>query len=212
MRSKITPKGRALPVNKPADTRCKRPIHTAQGTALLVVDVQNDYFPNGRNQMSGAEAASKKAQEIIRQFRAASLTVAHVQHINLSPEGTFFLPGTLGAAIHDLAKPLSGEPVITKHKVSSFDGTGLLATLQDRSINTLVIVGMQTNVCVQAIALEALQYALQTTVVTDACAAKTPAIHADQLEKLKPSVRLIESSEVPSLLASIKIGCDTLKG
>jgi nicotinamidase-related amidase len=63
-------------------------------TALLVIDIQNDYFPGGAMELEGAEAAGAKAAEAIRQFRDKNLPVVHVRHLSVRPGSTFFLPGT----------------------------------------------------------------------------------------------------------------------
>lgn len=71
-----------------------------QPAALILVDIQNDYFPAGRNPLVGAEAAAEAARRVLEEFRGMGQTVIHVQHISLRPNATFFLPGTPGMEIH----------------------------------------------------------------------------------------------------------------
>jgi len=78
--------------------------------ALIVIDIQNDYFPGGRMELAGAEAAGQAAAGLIGRFRQAGVPILHVRHENVRPGATFFLPGTPGAAIHPLAAPLPGRP------------------------------------------------------------------------------------------------------
>jgi nicotinamidase-related amidase len=64
-------------------------------TALLVIDIQNDYFPGCAMELEGADAAAEKAGQAIRRFRDKNLPVFHVRHLSVRPGSTFFLPGTL---------------------------------------------------------------------------------------------------------------------
>ena len=79
---------------------------------LLVVDIQNDYFPGGRHPLHEPEAAARNARRLLDAFREREWPVVHVQHIALAPAATFFLPETPGAAIHELVRPAPGEPIV----------------------------------------------------------------------------------------------------
>jgi nicotinamidase-related amidase len=102
-------------------------------TALLIIDIQNDYFEGGTNTLNGSESASLNARRILDKFRNEGLPVVHIQHIAISPTATFFLHGTQGAEIHKNVQPLEVEKVIIKHFPNSFRKTELLGYLQ--SIN-----------------------------------------------------------------------------
>ncbi|MDP3696193.1 MAG: isochorismatase family protein, partial [Desulfocapsaceae bacterium] len=60
-------------------------------TCLIVVDLQNDYFPGGSMELVGIEEAAANAQLLLREFRKAKLPVIHIQHIAARPGATFFL-------------------------------------------------------------------------------------------------------------------------
>jgi nicotinamidase-related amidase len=81
-------------------------------TTLLLIDIQNDYFPGGRMVLEGSPEASEKARQILSLFRQRSLPLAHIQHISTSPEASFFISGTEGVEIHANVKPLPGELVL----------------------------------------------------------------------------------------------------
>ena len=98
--------------------------------ALIIIDIQNDYFPGGKMELCGSEAAAHNAALLLKAFRKAGKPVFHVQHISLAPTATFFLPGTAGALIHGSVAPLAGETVVEKHFPNSFRDTPLLALLQ----------------------------------------------------------------------------------
>lgn len=83
--------------------------------ALLIIDIQNDYFPGGRMELVGSVAASLRARALLEAFRARGLPVIHVQHVSTRPGATFFLPDTDGVRIHENVRPAPGETVLTKH-------------------------------------------------------------------------------------------------
>jgi nicotinamidase-related amidase len=141
-------------------------------TALLVIDIQNDYFPGGAMELEAADAAGAKAGQAIRQFREKNLPVIHVRHLSVRPGSTFFLPGTRGAEIHEAVKPLGGETVIEKNFPNSFRNTDLGTLLQKQEIKNLVVAGMMTHMCVDATVRHAADLGYKITLLGDACATR----------------------------------------
>ena len=141
-------------------------------TALLVIDIQNDYFPGGAMELEGADAAGAQAGQAIRQFREKNLPVIHVRHLSVRPGSTFFLPGTRGVEIHESVKPLAGEPVVEKNFPNSFRNTGLAALLETQQIKNLVVAGMMTHMCVDASVRHAADLGYKVTLLGDACATR----------------------------------------
>lgn len=141
-------------------------------TALLIIDIQNDYFAGGRMELDGSLEASLRTKEILTLFRAQALPVIHIRHIAERPDATFFLPGSYGSEIHENVRPLAGEPVITKHFPNSFRETGLLPLLTGKGIERLVICGMMTHMCVDATVRAAFDQGFACTVIHDACATR----------------------------------------
>lgn len=88
--------------------------------ALLLVDIQNDYFEGGNMELHQPEKAAQKAKEVLKAFREKHKTVIHVQHIANNEGATFFLPDTLGVQIHDDVQPIANERVLQKHHPYSF--------------------------------------------------------------------------------------------
>jgi len=142
-------------------------------TALLLIDLQNDYFPEGSNPLEGSLAAVRQARLLLEHFRTHRLPLVHIQHIALSPAATFFLPDTPGAQIHPEVQPLPGETVFQKHFANSFRDTPLLGHLQKLHIERLVMCGMMTHMCVDATARAASDFGFECRVAQDACAAKS---------------------------------------
>jgi nicotinamidase-related amidase len=141
-------------------------------TVLLIVDIQNDYFPGGKNELAGSVEAAANAGKLLDFFRAGKLPVVHVRHESTRPGATFFLPGTPGAQINDSVKPLDGEIVITKHFPNSFRATELLPTLKNLDAGRLVVCGMMTHMCIDTTVRTAYDYGFEVLLAHDACATK----------------------------------------
>ena len=103
-------------------------------TGLILVDIQNDYFPGGRMELEGISEAAQKAGELLSAFRESNWPTFHIQHLAVQQSATFFLPDTAGAEIHDSIRPLSEEPVIQKRYPNSFRETGLLEELKKQEV------------------------------------------------------------------------------
>lgn len=140
--------------------------------ALVLVDLQNDYFPGGRMELVGIEAAAMQAHKLLLTFREAQRPIFHMQHVALGPKATFFLPDTQGAEIHTALQPLPGEPVFQKHFPNSFRETALLAALRRAGIEDLIICGAMSHMCIDATTRAAFDYGLRCQVIHDACASR----------------------------------------
>jgi nicotinamidase-related amidase len=140
--------------------------------ALLLIDIQNDYFPGGRMELTGAEEAAGKAAAILSRFRESNLPVIHVAHESLREGATFFLPGTAGQKIHAFVQPLPEEKVIVKNFPNSFVNTPLQETLRKLEITHIILCGMMTHMCVDATARAAKDLGFTVTLVHDATATR----------------------------------------
>ncbi|MBM7062814.1 cysteine hydrolase [Pseudomonas sp. UL073] len=140
--------------------------------ALIVVDIQNDYFPAGKWPLVGVEAAADNAARLIRAFRAAGRLVVHIRHEFTRPDAPFFAPGTPGAQLHAKVLNQGNEPVVLKHYINSFRDTELKAILDRHSIGELVVVGNMSHMCVDGITRAAVDFGYPTTVIHDACASR----------------------------------------
>jgi nicotinamidase-related amidase len=130
-------------------------------TALLIVDIQNFYFPGEGPGLVNAQEASLVAKEVLQIFRNQKQLVVHVRHKT-----------NKGFGIHPNVAPLSTEKVITKEEVNSFQKTDLLNYLKSNGIIRLVIVGMQTQMCLEAAVRAAHDFGFECLVVQDACATR----------------------------------------
>lgn len=145
-------------------------MQTGPKTALLLIDLQTDYFPGGRWALEDAEAAGGKAAGALAQARVMGMPIFHVRHE--APEGFPLLAkGTHGAKIHPCVEPREKEAVIIKTHPNSFLGTNLQEQLQGAGIKQLVVVGMMTNNCVDSTVRGAVELGYGCTTLHDACAA-----------------------------------------
>ncbi|MDN3594473.1 cysteine hydrolase family protein [Zunongwangia endophytica] len=151
-------------------------------TALILIDIQNDYFENGKMELSQPEEASLNVKKILEEFRKEKLPIIHIQHESLRSDASFFVPKTEGVEIHENVKPIDGEKIIIKHFPNSFIETELLKTLKDKGINKLVICGMMTHMCVDATTRAAKDFGFDCTVIADACATKDLEIHGEHVK------------------------------
>lgn len=138
--------------------------------ALLIIDIQNDYFPGGRNPLEGPEGAAANARELLEAFRASGEPLVHVQHVWDAPDAAFMQPGTPGVEINDAVRPAEGETVIQKANPNSFLDTPLEKHLRDQGVDSVVVCGMMTSMCVDATVRAAADLGFAATVVHDACA------------------------------------------
>lgn len=141
-------------------------------TALILVDIQNDYFDGGDWPVYQMEAVSCKAAQLLAKARADGTMVVHIRHENPAEGAPFFRPGTAGAEIHISVAPQQGEPVLTKGRANSFYQTGLLEMLREVEIEAVTICGAMSQMCIDATARTAADYGFQVTVAEDACGAK----------------------------------------
>jgi nicotinamidase-related amidase len=141
-------------------------------TALVLIDIQNDYFPGGAMELVGSEAAAQNAALLLASARAHGTPVVHIQHISARPGATFFLPGTPGAEINPAVAPLPGEQVIVKHYPNAFRETELLDYLHGLDVDTLVIAGMMTHMCVDTTVRAAADLGFSCNLASDACATR----------------------------------------
>lgn len=129
--------------------------------ALLIIDIQDFYFPGGDVPLENPEEAAANAALLLNYFRENNMPVVFIRHNSKS-----------GGSIHQSVKPLEGEKVISKDYVNAFIGTGLNEYLYSLDVNSLVICGMQTHMCVEAAIRAGADYGKSCILIHDACATR----------------------------------------
>lgn len=138
--------------------------------ALLIIDIQNDYFPGGAMELVGSVEAGAVASTIQSHFREQGRAVINVQHIQTDADASFFREGTSGADIHVSMTPAPGEPHIVKHYPNAFRETDLDSLLRGLGVTDLVVIGMMTHMCVDTTVRAACDAGYSVRLVADACA------------------------------------------
>lgn len=141
-------------------------------TALLLIDIQNDYFEGGKNELVEPRLAAQEANRLLSAFREKCLPVVHVQHVATRADATFFIPNTEGVKIHEFVSPRINEEVIEKHFPNSFRETRLLEVLKKENVTHLVVCGMMTHMCIDTTVRAAKDLGFECIVPFDACATK----------------------------------------
>ncbi len=140
-------------------------------TALVVIDLQRDYFPGGNFPLPDIERAAARAEELIGLFHRHRLPVVHVRHLEKDPKVGFLLEGTTGSEIEPRVAPSGQDLLITKNWPNAFRDTTLQKILHVLGSRNLVFCGAMTNMCVDATVRAAFDLGFHCTVVEDACAA-----------------------------------------
>lgn len=136
--------------------------------AILVVDLQNEYWPSGNLPLHGINAAAANAARVMAYARVKGDLVVNIRHE--AHGAPFFVPGSAGVEINEAVRPATGEPVITKNFPNSFRDTGLSDLLKEKGIEEVVVIGAMSHMCVDATVRAANDMGYKTTTIHDACA------------------------------------------
>jgi len=177
-----------------------RPEHTA----LVVVDVQNDFCADGGffsdmgYDLSMIQPMVPRLNSFIARAREAKVPVIFVRAIYDAPYVSaswvekrsrtrsgqkLCLSDTWGAEFY-LVSPLPGEVVVTKHRYSAFAGTNLDLVLRSMGIKTLLISGVATNVCVESTARDGYQLDYYIVFMEDCAANTNEQLHETTLQNI----------------------------
>jgi nicotinamidase-related amidase len=170
--------------------------------ALVLIDLQNDYFPGGSMELVDADSAVEQAALLLKAFRERGLPVFHVQHIAKRPGATFFLPGTVGAEIHAAVQPRAGERLVVKHFPNALRETTLLDDLRSAGAAKLTFAGMMTHMCVDTTVRAAADLGFACSLAQDGCATRALQFGAERVEADK--VQLAYLAGLNGSFASVK--------
>jgi nicotinamidase-related amidase len=176
-------------------------------TALLVIDMQRDFLlPEGYAAKAGLDIAPLRAAiapvaAVLRAARAAGLVIVHTREGHVAdlsdcppyklersrragaeigskgPLGRLLVRGEFGHDFVDELQPVAGEIVIDKPGYSAFEHTVLHELLASRGIDTLVVTGVTSEVCVSSTLRSAIDRGYRCITVRDACASGDPELH-----------------------------------
>ncbi|MCL4112707.1 UNVERIFIED_CONTAM: hypothetical protein GTU68_052154 [Idotea baltica] len=162
--------------------------------ALLVIDLQNDYFPTGKFPLWNTDEILQKTKTAIKKAQVQNISIIHIQHIADPAMGIapFFNEGTEGAAIHaDILAAAPNANKVIKHFADSFEKTNLETILQKEGIDELLLCGMMTQNCVTHTALSKTAEKYKTAILMDCCTTVDAMIHNIALHAVSTRIPLI---------------------
>lgn len=165
--------------------------------ALIIIDVQNDYFPGGKFPLWNTETTLTNTENAIAQARARGLPIILVEHVADVTRGPapFFNPGTPGVAIHPRILAAAPDAItITKTFADSFHATGLEPALARQGIDKLLLGGMMTQNCVTHTALSRAAEKYEIQILADCCTSVSEMIHLLALNAMSTRIALVESA------------------
>lgn len=164
---------------------------------LLLIDIQNDYFPQGKMELVGIDKAANNAKLLLNKFRNINAPIVHIQHISVRPGSTFFLPESVGVEINDLVAPLENETVLQKNFPNSFRQTNLFNVLKEQNIDTLTICGAMSHMCIDATTRAAFDLGFKCVVAEDACATRDLIFKGDIIKASEVHASFMAALSVP---------------
>lgn len=167
--------------------------------ALIVIDVQNDYFPSGKFPLWNADKTLTHIELAIANAIKNKVEIIHVQHIANPSNGIspFFNEGTDGVKIHPrILAAAPDAPIVIKRHADSFYDTNLEDILQEKGVQELIICGMMTQNCVTHTAISKAAEKYQVSILADCCTTVDEMIHGIALHAISTRVALKQSLEV----------------
>jgi nicotinamidase-related amidase len=167
--------------------------------ALLVIDLQNDYFPGGKYPLWNTDVVLQNIERALERAKAQGIPVVIIQHIANSEMGLapFFNQGTVGADIHPrILAAAPKAPIVVKEFADSFVKTSLEETLARLGATELLVCGMMTQNCVTHTAISKSAEKYNVSILVDCCTTVNEMLHNIALHAVSTRVRLLPSSEV----------------
>ena len=175
--------------------------------AVIVIDMLEE-FVHGRLKSPEAEAIIPVIKKIIDKARTKDIPIIYVadNHLPYDPElriwGEHAMMGSSGARIIDELKPSDKDIVLYKRSYSGFRDTGLDIILRSMNIDTVILTGIHTHICVLHTAWDAFYYGYKIYVVRDGVAAFSREDHEYALKYMEKiyGAKILESSKIIELL------------
>lgn len=163
---------------------------------LLVIDLQNDYFPEGKFPLWHSNEVARNIVELIKLAQVKNMPIVHIQHITYHPEGGFFVDGTHGAQIHaDIIDAAPDAPVVIKQYADAFYQTELTDVLTKLNASKLYICGMMTQNCVTHTALSKSAEQYELAVVADCCTTVSEILHQIAIFAMSTRVQIVNKAD-----------------
>lgn len=171
---------------------------SASKKALIVIDIQNDYFLGGKFPLWNTEAVLGHIERAIADARARGIPVVLVQHVADSAKGLapFFNAGTEGVDLHPRIKAaVPDAPVVTKSHADGFYETALESTLQALGAEDLLICGMMTQNCVTHTAISKAVEKYRVAILPDCSTTVSEILHLIALNAVSTRLALTPAAD-----------------
>lgn len=166
--------------------------------ALLLIDLQNDYFPGGAYPLWNTEQTLANIERTIAAAQAEGVAIVHIQHVADPSAGPspFFNEGSEGVKVHErVLAAAPGAPVVVKHFSDSFEQTTLEDTLTKLGVDELLVAGMMTQNCVTHTAISKAAEPYQVKVLLDCCTTVDEMVHMIALHGMSHRVTLMPAAD-----------------
>ena len=166
--------------------------------ALLLIDLQNDYFPGGKFPLWNTDVTLSNIEQAINAAKAKNIPIIHIQHI-ANPEmgiAPFFNKGSEGAKIHSrILEAAPDAPIVFKEFADSFEKTNLEEVLKELGVDELLVCGMMTQNCVTHTAISKSAEKYKVSILPDCCTSVDLMIHNIALHAVSTRVVLMPSKD-----------------
>lgn len=149
--------------------------------ALVIIDVQNDYFSGGKLPLEHPERALNNINQLEEVFQKNKRPIIYIQHIKKTTPANFFEEGTPGVALHSGLYIKNDSVIIEKEYPNSFYHTALMDYLKQNRVEQLIITGMMTHMCVDSTTRAAKEFGFSPILISDATATKGLMIDDEQV-------------------------------
>ena len=166
--------------------------------ALLVIDLQNDYFPDGKFPLWNTDVVLQNIVSAIENAVSQGVPIVLIQHIANPAMGIapFFNEGTAGAGIHSTILAAAPDAtIVAKEFADSFVETTLEETLSAVGATELLVCGMMTQNCVTHTAISRSAEKYKVSILVDCCTTVDEMIHNIALHAVSTRVPLVPLAE-----------------
>jgi nicotinamidase-related amidase len=166
--------------------------------ALLVIDIQNDYFPGGKFPLWNTDVTLSSILEAINAAKSKNIPIILIQHIANTDNGIspFFNKDSEGVKVHpQILEAAPDAPIVNKGHADSFEKTTLEMVLQGLGVDELLVCGMMTQNCVTHTAISKAAEKYKVSILPDCCTTVDAMIHNIALNAVSTRVALVPSKE-----------------
>ncbi|MDV4150762.1 isochorismatase family protein [Clostridium sp. AL.422] len=163
--------------------------------ALLVIDIQKEYFKNGKFALWNTDNTLNNIENAIKKANISNIPVILIQHVS-DADSTLFKEGTEGVDIHPrILKVAPNAKRVIKKFADSFYETNLEEVLLQLKVEEILVCGMMTQNCVVFTAISKQAEKHSVKILADCCTTINETIHLIALRGVSTRVELLNYNE-----------------